>query len=70
LLDIIYNLVFQDGHVYMHSKAMDGSGGLGARKTDILKRIDLQDTTDSESQMMTGQLSREIRIRAGWHSPN
>jgi hypothetical protein len=26
LLDIIYNLVLQDGHVYMHSKAMDVSG--------------------------------------------
>ncbi len=25
------------GHVYMHSKAMDASKGLGARKTDILK---------------------------------
>ncbi len=52
MLDIIYNLVFQDGHVYMHSKAMDASGGLGARKTDILKKIDLQDPTDSDSQVV------------------
>ena len=52
LLDIIYSLVFQDGHGYMHSKAMDASGGLGARKADILKKIDLQDPTGSDSQVV------------------
>ncbi len=52
MLDIIYSIVFQDGHVYIHSKVMDASGGLGARKTDILKKIDLQDPTDSDSQIV------------------
>jgi hypothetical protein len=40
------------GHVYMHSKAMDVSGGLGARKTDILKKRDLQDPMKSDSQVV------------------
>jgi hypothetical protein len=52
LLDMIYSLVIQDGHVYMHSKAMDAGGGLGARKTDILKKIDLQDPINSDSQVV------------------
>ncbi len=49
---MIYSFVIQDGHVYMHSKAMDAGGGLGARKTDILKKIDLQDPINSDSQVV------------------
>ena len=47
LLDIIRGLHIIDGHVYMHSGAM--TNGLGARKTDILKRWDL-DPMHSDSQ--------------------
>ena len=52
LIDMIHSLVIQDGHVYMHSRAMYGGGGLGARKTDILKKIDLQDPINSDSQVV------------------
>jgi hypothetical protein len=52
LTDIIHSLFIQDGHVYMHSKAMNSSGAMGARKTCILKKMDLQDPTNSDAQII------------------
>jgi hypothetical protein len=36
----------------MYSKVMDVNGGLGVRKTNILKKMDLQDPINSYSQVV------------------
>jgi hypothetical protein len=47
-----HSLFMEDGQIYTHSKVMHVSGGLGPRKTDILKKLDLQDPMNSESQVV------------------